>query len=89
MSLAPVMRRDCGGEGVVLGGRLVVQGDGAERRWLVEVEHGEDALLGGGGLGAAGDGGSCAGERAQMHLVELVAQGAPRVPGADFGEADE
>ena len=46
---------------VVLGRSVAFQGDGAECRRLVEVEHAEGALLGGSGVGAAGDGGACAG----------------------------
>lgn len=71
------------------GGRCGGGSELAELSWFGNVQGAEDACLGGGGGGAALDGAGRAGEGAEVHLVELVAEVPPGVAGSGFSDADE
>src|SRR4051812_21830774 len=78
-----------GGVCICVGGSGGGGGELGELWWLGELEGVQDGGLFGEGGGAAPDGAGLAGEGAQVHAVELVAQVAPGVAGGGLGEADE
>lgn len=78
----------------VLVSRLSVGGVGAGCEVEVagrfgQVEGGEDGLVAAGQGGTLGDTAVCGGQGDQVHAVEFVAQVAPGITGAGFGDPDE
>ena len=80
-ALGPVSGRVGAGSG---GGRC----DAGVGGGFFETDRAQDFLLGGGGSGASLDSPGCAGERAEVHLVELVGDVGPRVVGAGLDDPD-
>ena len=72
------------------GGRLglVAGGELEEQRWLLDAECAEGRLLVGGELGSLVAGAGVAGERAEMHPLQFVAEAAPGVGGLVLGDPD-